>query len=202
LAEKGNMHQIRLAKTRDRSFLVALARQYPTAVGFLPQLAVETLIDWRSGWISTENGQHAGYILTRPQLATNPQVRPILQTAVDMSAQRRQHATSLLDAVIRDALANKIVALQAWCRSELLANEFWAAMDFRRVATRPGGKHLGGTLNLWVRQIAPIPVEALVLRRNDRPRGPGGQIARTPCIVTPVNPIYGQTPIDPASLVA
>ena len=181
---------IRLATQRDRSYMTHLAKQFPVALGFIPDSAVQTLIDARSVWVAREAGQHAGYILARPRLSTSPTVRPIIQACVDFSAQRRHIGIALLDALANDARDQRISVLTAWCRSELAANEFWRSAGFREIATRPGGKKSGGVLRLWARQLGQIDMAALLLKPNDRPRGPGGRVSRTPLIVTPTDAFY------------
>ena len=184
------MSTIRLALINDLPFLRHLQRCWPNALGYLPDSALSMLIESRSVLLAKQRGQECGMLITRPRLATSPTVRPILQAAVDMQAQRRHHGLALLAKLEADSLPDRISVLQCWCRSELEANSFWAAAGFLAIAQRPGGKRLGGSLTLWAKTIAPIDAAALLLKRHDRPRGPGGTVSSTRLRLWPTDAFF------------
>ena len=167
-----------LATQKERSFLRKLQHQFPIALGFLPDQALEQLIDANACYVRRQDGQLAGFILVRPFLATSPTICSILQTAVEMDAQRRHHALNLLRQIEADALKRRISVIKCWCREELQANDFWQAAGFSCRARRPAGRSQGGNVLLWAKLIQPIELDALLFQRADRPRSPGGSVTR------------------------
>lgn len=120
----------RPATPADKLYLIHLARKFSNHLGFLPPPAIEKYLDLRTAIITQENSADAGYILWAPRLRYQPLLRPILQAAVQMDAQRRHHGLALLAAIEADALAAGQLGLQANCALGLEANEFWHAAGF------------------------------------------------------------------------
>jgi len=124
------LSQIRIATERDLKFIDSLQKKHANAVGFLPKIAIETLVNQGAMRIAGENDDPAGYILSRPRLRWQPLMRSITQAAVAMDAQRRHHGLALLSQIASESRAAGLVAIQACCAVGLDSNEFWRAAGF------------------------------------------------------------------------
>jgi N-acetylglutamate synthase-like GNAT family acetyltransferase len=124
---------ITIAKARDLKFIVHLQQKFSNQLGFLPVQALIEYVD--NGWVGVahENGEPCGYVLGRPAYKYQPLLRPITQTAVAMDAQRRKHGLALLDRLHLRAIAAGQQAMQATCRADLEANDFWSAAGFEPI---------------------------------------------------------------------
>ena len=125
---------IRLATLQDLKWIDHLQKKFADALGFLPKAAFENLLPAGHIRLANENGDPAGYILSRPRLAWCPQMRSITQAAVAMDAQRRHHGLALLASIEQEARAQGLLAIQACCAVGLQSNEFWAAAGFVPIA--------------------------------------------------------------------
>jgi hypothetical protein len=122
--------RVRTARPDDLPFLLHLQRTHSNELGYLPGPAISRRIDTKNAFVAVWNGQHAGYLLTAD---TNPAITRVLQIAVPTDARRQAIATLLLTCCTADIV-------QAWCRDDIdAARNFWPALKFRPVATRPGG---------------------------------------------------------------
>lgn len=122
--------QIRTATAEDLTYVDHLQRKFAGAVGFLPKIAIETLLAQGHMRIAVQNDDPAGYILSRPRLRWCPQMRSITQACVAMDAQRRHHGLALLATIESEARTAGLLAIQACCAVGLESNEFWKAAGF------------------------------------------------------------------------
>jgi N-acetylglutamate synthase-like GNAT family acetyltransferase len=122
--------QIRQATLADLKFIDHLQRKFANCVGFLPKVAIETLTEQGHVKLAIQNGEGAGYILSRRRLKWQPHMRSITQACVAMDAQRRHHGLALLSVVEAEARAEGLSALQACCAVSLDSNNFWRAAGF------------------------------------------------------------------------
>lgn len=139
---------MRRATARELCFIRDLQRRFSSQLGFLPTAALEQYLAWGQVLVSRENGDAAGAIVFRPGLRCQPTTASIVQAAVCMDAQRRQHGLDLLSATL-SRLPTTTEVVQCWCAEELEANEFWLAAGFRRVAVRTPGNTRRRRLLLW-----------------------------------------------------
>lgn len=146
--------RLRIATTADTSFVLALQKRFSNQLGFLPRAAIEWYVTNGRVQICQDNGQHAGYLLGRPTLRCLPNVQPLTQTAVDMTAQRRGLGLLLIEHAAAEAHAAGRSLLQAWCRVDLEANEFWRAAGFTAVGIRRPTNARAQPLILWRRPVS------------------------------------------------
>lgn len=145
--------RLREASTADLSFVLDLQKRFSNQLGFLPRAAVEWYVSNGRVTIATADGQPAGYILGRPRLRCLPQVQPLTQTAIDFEAQRRGLGLLLVQHALAEALRDGRSLLQAWCRVDLQANEFWSAAGFTAIAIREPPTARARPLILWRRAV-------------------------------------------------
>lgn len=122
--------QIRTATAADLKFVDSLQRKFANCVGFLPKVAIENLTEAGHVRLAMQNGDGAGYILSRPRLRWQPAMRSITQACVAMDAQRRSHGLALLATIEAESRRNGLLAIQACCAVGLDSNEFWRAAGF------------------------------------------------------------------------
>jgi GNAT superfamily N-acetyltransferase len=142
-----------VASAKHRNFVLDLQRRFSNQLGFLPAQAIDEYIAARRICLALENGEPAGYVLARPNLASLPGVASCVQTAICFDAQRRKLATALIDRTANAALGAGAHLLQAWCRADLEANGFWEAAGFNAVALRRTGNARRRPLLLWRRAL-------------------------------------------------
>jgi N-acetylglutamate synthase-like GNAT family acetyltransferase len=126
--------QIRLGTTKDLAFVEHTLKKFGHALGFIPRLGLEKSLEGGHIRICNENGDAAGYILSRPHLAWQPALRSITHAAVHMDAQRRHHGLAMLKTIEAEALADGLLAIQACCAVGLDSNDFWRAAGFIPIA--------------------------------------------------------------------
>jgi hypothetical protein len=140
---------ITIATPADLKFLVHLQQKFSNAVGFLPVQALIEYVDKKLVGVAHENGQPCGYVLGRPAYRYQPLLRPITQAAVAMDAQRRRHGLALIDRMHNRAYQAGQVAMQAICRVDLEANDFWAAAGFEPIVELDRANARGEKLIVW-----------------------------------------------------
>lgn len=143
------LSQIRVASISDLKFVDALQKKHANAVGFLPKIAIETLITQGAMRIAGENDDPAGYILSRPRLRWQPLMRSITQAAVAMDAQRRHHGLAMLAQIATESRHAGLVAIQACCAVGLDSNEFWKAAGFLPVCHMRPANVRGREIICW-----------------------------------------------------
>lgn len=124
------LDQIRTAQPSDIKFVDKLQKKYANCVGFLPKVAIETLLAQGHIRLALDNDDAAGYLLSRTRLGWQPLMRSITQTAVAMDARRRHHGLALLRSLEIESVAQGTLAIQACCAVGLDSNEFWEAAGF------------------------------------------------------------------------
>lgn len=141
--------QIRTATLADLAFVDHLQKKFARAVGFLPKQAVEAYVEAGHVRMTTENGDPAGYILSKPHLVWQPLMRSITQACVAMDAQRRHHGLAMLAQIAAESRAAGLVAIQACCAAGLESNEFWAAAGFRPIVHMTPSNVRGREVICW-----------------------------------------------------
>jgi N-acetylglutamate synthase-like GNAT family acetyltransferase len=124
---------VRTASIEDLKFVIALQKKFSNQLGFVPRQGLEWYL--QAGRVSFvfENDCPAGYILGRDSFRWCIAMRPITQAAIAFDAQRRRHGLALVAAEETAAREAGQVALQAMCRSDLEANDFWIAAGFEEI---------------------------------------------------------------------
>src|SRR5205823_1927664 len=136
------------ATVRELCYVRALQRRFSAQLGCLPMAALEQYLAWGQVLVSIENDEAEGAIVFRPVLRCQPTTASIVQAAVCMDAQRRQHGLDLVSATLA-RLPTIVELVQCWCAEELEANSFWRAAGFRLVATRTPNNARRRRLLLW-----------------------------------------------------
>jgi GNAT superfamily N-acetyltransferase len=153
---------VTLATTAQLSFLLDLQKKFSNQLGFLPRQAIQEYVDTRRVLIARENGEPAGYLLAPRRLASLPHVVPLVQTAIAFDAQRRGLGLLLVDVVTAWAISDGRSMLQAWCRADLTANDFWRSAGFFPVAQRRTPNARRQPLILWRRPLTAILPTAML----------------------------------------
>lgn len=166
---------VRIATPADLSFVKHLQKRFSNQLGFLPTAAIEWYLSAGRVTLVLENQEPAGYLLGRRRLRCLPAVVPITQAAVCFDAQRRAHGVELVNAAAAAAAADGRTMLQAWCRSDLEANDFWAAVGFTAIALRRPPTSRGLPLILWRRPLSTAAFPSLL----HLPTAAGHQARRT-----------------------
>ena len=148
--------QIRLANPADLLFVESVRKKLGHALGFLPLEAIEKSIEGGHVRICNENGDSAGYILSRPHLAWQPKLRSITHAAVCMDAQRRHHGLALLKTIEAEAVADGLLAIQACCAVGLESNDFWKAAGFLPIAHLTPDTKSGREIICWRKPLSTV----------------------------------------------
>lgn len=125
--------KIKTATERDLKTILAIQKQHPNALGFIPAAGIEEYARRGLITLALENGDKAGYLLQNSHLRWNIAMRPIIQAAIFFDAQRRHHGLALVAAAAADARAAGQIAIQAMCREGLEANVFWKIAGFEEI---------------------------------------------------------------------
>ena len=165
---------VRIAQPSDLRFVRSLARTFTNQIGFIPDAATERELHRRNILLGELNNAEAGFLLTLPTLASQPTTAAIIQTAVHLDAQRNAVGLALVAEAAATAKANGALILQAWCRSDLEANDFWRAAGFAAIAARPGGNAHAQNHTLW-RLALHENADLRALPRDQYARAPGGK---------------------------
>lgn len=128
--------KIRVAKAADLRFVVALQRRFTNELGFLPAVALAEWIARGHVHLVEENGDPAGYVVSRPRVNSARWCRPLTQVAVSMDAQRRHLGLALVDHVAERARTELLEAMQCWVAADIEAVDFFQAANFSTVAIR------------------------------------------------------------------
>lgn len=142
-------NECRIATAADKLYIDSLAKKFSNEVGFLPNVALEAYIAMGGVQLGLENGEPAGYILSRGYLRWNIALRPITQAAVQFDAQRRHLGLELVHRAENDARDVGQIAIQACCREGLDANDFWKAAGFREICRLDPRSARGRNIIVW-----------------------------------------------------
>jgi hypothetical protein len=124
-----------VGSAKHKKLVMELQKKFSNQLGFLPGVAIDFYLENGHTGIALENGEPCGYVLGRPSFRFNRQIRPITQAAVFMDAQRRHHGLALIAATCRRAAEAGQLAVQATCRADIDAVDFWSAAGFMPIAT-------------------------------------------------------------------
>lgn len=142
-----------IARTADLPFIRGLQKRFSNQLGFLPDAALREYVDRGRVLLCQDNGEPAGYLLRPRRLASLPSCVPLVQTAICYDAQRRALGLSLVEAAAAAALLDGRSTLQAWCRADIEATQFWRAAGFVAVAQRRTANARGHALILFRRNL-------------------------------------------------
>jgi N-acetylglutamate synthase-like GNAT family acetyltransferase len=121
---------IRTAVPADLRFIDHLQRNFSNQLGHLPRTALAEHLAAGNITLANECGQEAGYILARPPSTHSSTTARIIQVAIAIDAQRRQHATALVDLTAALAARRGARVLAATVRLDVDAHDFFAAAGF------------------------------------------------------------------------
>jgi N-acetylglutamate synthase-like GNAT family acetyltransferase len=128
--------QITTASVKELSYIIDLAKKFSEQLGFLPRAAVVEYLTAGRVLLARENGEPAGFILSRNRLRSEKWCRPLTQVAVSFDAQRRHHGHALLETLKTQARRDMLEGLQCWVAEEIEAVQFFTAEGFQHVQTR------------------------------------------------------------------
>lgn len=140
---------LRLGTRADLAFCDHLQTKYKGHLGYFYRQALEAYLDRHRVFITEENADAAGYILTAERLACAPEIRPIFQAAVAMDAMRRHHGLTLVKHIIEATANAGQTIVQANCAAELEANSFWEAAGFKAVYAQTPETKAGRLIITW-----------------------------------------------------
>lgn len=140
----------------DLRYIEDLARSNYEAIGFIPRPRLEEYAARGQILMAEENDESAGFLVFG---AGWPTLR-IYQACVQYDARRREHGADLVGRLVAEAQKRGCHLISLWCADDLPANEFWEAVGFRRIGTRPGGAARGRLHNQWVLS---VPSEQMTL---------------------------------------
>jgi hypothetical protein len=99
-------------------------------LGFLSTAALAAKIERGHVTIAETTTGLAGYAITSNALRWQPLLRSITQIAIVPGQQRRHTAAALIAQQVAAANADSQVGIQAICRADLDANQFWKCLHF------------------------------------------------------------------------
>jgi hypothetical protein len=126
-------------------FCEDLRRKEAYCLGFIPAASYPAAIARHRLIVALENGEPAGFVLwakRRTKLRFH-------QTAVVAELRRLKHATDIVTAALNTPEGRCARTIGLRVAHDLPANTFWQAIGFRIVATQPGGKTWGRTINIY-----------------------------------------------------
>lgn len=147
---------IRLATLADLPYLISLQKRFTNQLGFMPAKAFEEWINGDHVELAMENGDPAGYILTRERVNSARWCRPLTQVAVQVDAQRRSVGLALLDRVARRATQELLEGLQCWVAADIAAVDFFKAAGFTAICSRAPRNARRRTLILFRKSLQPF----------------------------------------------
>lgn len=127
-------------------YIEQLARSEYEAIGFIPRPRLEQYSARGQILMAQENDENAGFLVFG---AGWPTLR-VYQACIQYDARRREHGASLVQRLIAEAQRRGCYLISLWCADDLPANDFWQALGFRHIATRPGGVKRGRLHRQWV----------------------------------------------------
>lgn len=126
-----------------------MAKNYE-AVGFLPTPRLERYAERGQVLLQTENDDPCGYLVFGNGWPT----LKVYQCCIQYDARRLDHATDLVNRLIREAHARGCSSISLWCADDLEANSFWAAAGFHFAGKRNNHNRRGRLHNRWVLTLA------------------------------------------------
>lgn len=172
---------LRQAQPHDVIFVDHLQRQFGEAVGFMPKVALHQYLNKQCILLAWENGQPAGYMISRTATPWTPSMSAIYQLCICLDAHRRHIGTALLASLEDTARKIANVGIQANCAIGVQANEFWSASGFIPICHFVGGTARGREIICWRKPLTkkiPLWFAAPPTRVGFPPRQP--RIVRNP----------------------
>jgi hypothetical protein len=125
--------------------------------------------------IARGRGQFLGCLVSKPRLASDPRIFPIIAAAVPSDLQRLKVGLTLLDHLRTVHALEPSRVFQACCRADLPSNHFWAAAGFVPCFVRSTNSARGKPIIVWRRRVdgGTTGVEGYIAPR--KPRGGGGR---------------------------
>lgn len=127
-------------------YVVALSRRHYEEIGFLPEPRLRSYHASGQLWIANENSDPCGFLVW----GNGWPVLRVYQVCIQYDAQRRFHGAQLIGRLINKAESEGYTSISCWVADDIPANEFWNAMGFVKMRTRPGGKKRARVHNGWV----------------------------------------------------
>ena len=124
---------IRYARLSDYTWIQRMQRIFSNQIGFLSAAALKNYIEQKNVMIADRENIPVGYLLGRLSLSWQPDLAQVIQIAVHPDYAGAHVATQLLATLVKLSQDNKRVGVQAICREDLAANEFWKARGFKHI---------------------------------------------------------------------
>ena len=122
---------VRVAVSKDLSYLVALQNKWRHTVGFLPTQVLSRYIDQSQVAIAEENGWPVGYV---NWCGSSKSILRALQVAVEPELLRGKVGSSLMSIIRQYAAAHELSLIRLTSRVDLEANRFWPTLGFSPTA--------------------------------------------------------------------
>lgn len=103
--------------------------------------------------ICQDSGQNLGMLVSKPVLAADPRIFPIIAAAVPADLHREHIGETMVRALAAGHSLTNDRIIQAICRWDLPSNKFWAAAGFRPIAIRRNGAVRGKPCIVWRRRV-------------------------------------------------
>ena len=139
-------------------YVCDLAKKNSEALSFIPTPRLEEYERRGQILVARENDDLCGFVVHG---AGWPVLR-VYQACIQYDARRRDHGFGLVERLRQKATDRALDNIELWCADDLDANSFWEAAGFRKIAQRRGGARRGRMHNLWVMEITPLPLLALI----------------------------------------
>ncbi len=137
------------AGVADLPYVMSLMRANRESVGGLPKPAIAERLVRGTALLARLNDDPCGYLIWDLR---NERLR-MIQACIQYDARRRKYGEMLVATLF--AAHSHIDEAVLRCAADLEANVFWRDMGFTCVATSPGGKRRGRTINTWVMWLRP-----------------------------------------------
>lgn len=172
---------ITLATTASLNAIDQLRRTHSNQLGFLPTAALIEAIHQRRTLIVPVNGEVAAYALWTHRRTDTPRIATIVHLVVHPSARRQGLATAILQRLHGELAAIDTAIVQAWCRIDLQATEFFRESGYRVVLASIGETARHQPRQLWRHPLNALGDDALWTP----PPTYGQRRLRTDTIITP-----------------
>jgi hypothetical protein len=160
---------------------IQLARRYRNELGAVHCGRLQSIAAEKHGWlrIGSHNGEPVAMIAGRQLTKCDARLAYIVAAAVPLDARRRKFAETLVEDFIDQAAHNARTIVQATCRCDIEANEFWFGSGFTPCFARYTGSTRGHPTIVWRRHVNGLQDDLLHYVHPLRARLSGGRYART-----------------------
>lgn len=132
-------------QSRVCDFVEDLRSREAYCLGFIPASSYPAAIARHRLIVALENDEPCGFVLW----AKRKTKLRFHQTAVVAELRRLKHATDIVTAALNTVEGRTSRSIGLRVARDLPANAFWQSIGFRIVATQPGGKTWGRTINIY-----------------------------------------------------